>query len=62
MRKIWSKPPLNIPGKPINPPDKISEIQCSYCGKKFKYPKRLVDTSTGRVSFVCPYCGKRLKG
>lgn len=60
MGKIWSKPPLQIPGKSIYPPDGDGNAICPHCKQPFKYPKKIVDPRTEKVKFVCPKCGKEL--
>jgi predicted RNA-binding Zn-ribbon protein involved in translation (DUF1610 family) len=52
--------PLQIPGKSIRPPDSAAGSICPHCGKKFIFPKLIVNPRTKKTTLVCPYCGKRL--
>jgi predicted RNA-binding Zn-ribbon protein involved in translation (DUF1610 family) len=51
-------PPDDLPGTPINPPDKAGNKQCPHCGRY--YNKAKIRKEDGKVTYRCPYCNKEV--
>lgn len=59
---MFAKPPLEIPGTGIRPPDK-SGGRCpnSKCRRIVIVPIPKRDPQTKKIRLYCPYCGTKLK-
>lgn len=56
---MWGRPPLEIPGKAIRPPDKSGSSTCPNCGRKYSSLKQRREN--GQVNYHCPYCNHKIK-
>jgi hypothetical protein len=58
-RDMWCKPPVDIPGTSIRPPDKPGSKKCPDCGRRYKKEK-LKKGKKKKVTKHCPFCNTRV--
>lgn len=52
---MFLRPPVEIPGTSIRPPDRPDSKRCPHCGRRFF--KEIIKKVGKKVVMCCPYCG-----